>query len=164
MSAQREIMSKSRLEGYGTLLPSKWKEIYEHVDSESFEDRPLSARTNAGVPDQAGSLLAFSCASITTSFCMAATYFSTSTSEPALQILGETLRIARLRIKELEAETNIQTTELNRLKEYVNASESAGRTMYGQQVDELKQVSLRAARLGNTRTRMQSAKPSSSAA
>lgn len=57
-----------------------------------------------------------------------------------LQILGETLRIARLRIKELEAETNIQTTELNRLKEYVNASESAGRTMYGQQVDELKQV------------------------
>ncbi len=58
----------------------------------------------------------------------------------ALQILGETLRIARLRIKELEAETNIQTTELNRLKEYVNASESAGRTMYGQQVDELKQV------------------------
>jgi len=60
----------------------------------------------------------------------------------AMQILGETLRIARLRIKELEAETNIQTTELNRLKEYVNASESAGRTMYGQQVDELKQVSL----------------------
>ncbi len=59
----------------------------------------------------------------------------------ALQILGETLRVARLRIKELEAETNIQTTELNRLKEYVNASESAGRTMYGQQVDELKQVS-----------------------
>lgn len=59
-----------------------------------------------------------------------------------LQILGETLRIARLRIKELEAETNIQTTELNRLKEYVNASESAGRTMYGQQVDELKQVGL----------------------
>ena len=59
-----------------------------------------------------------------------------------MQILGETLRIARLRIKELEAETNIQTTELNRLKEYVNASESAGRTMYGQQVDELKQVSL----------------------
>lgn len=57
-----------------------------------------------------------------------------------LQILAETLRIARLRIKELEAETNIQTTELNRLKEYVNASESAGRTMYGQQVDELKQV------------------------
>ena len=54
--------------------------------------------------------------------------------------MGETLRIARLRIKELEAETNIQTTELNRLKEYVNASESAGRTMYGQQVDELKQV------------------------
>ena len=58
-----------------------------------------------------------------------------------LQILAETLRIARLRVKELEAETNIQTTELNRLKEYVNASESAGRTMYGQQVDELKQVS-----------------------
>ena len=61
---------------------------------------------------------------------------------PVLQILGETLRIARLRIKELEAETNIQTTELNRLKEYVNASESAGRTMYGQQVDELKQASI----------------------
>lgn len=57
-----------------------------------------------------------------------------------MQILAETLRIARLRIKELEAETNIQTTEVNRLKEYVNASESAGRTMYGQQVDELKQV------------------------
>lgn len=57
-----------------------------------------------------------------------------------LQILAETLRIARLRIKELEAETNIQTTEVNRLKEYVNASQSAGRTMYGQQVDELKQV------------------------
>ena len=57
-----------------------------------------------------------------------------------LQILAETLRIARLKIKELEAETNIQTTEINRLKEYVNASESAGRTMYGQQVDELKQV------------------------
>lgn len=57
-----------------------------------------------------------------------------------LQILAETLRIARLRVKELEAETNIQTTEINRLKEYVNASESAGRTMYGQQVDELKQV------------------------
>ena len=57
-----------------------------------------------------------------------------------LQILAETLRIARLRIKELEAETNIQTTEINRLMEYVNASESAGRTMYGQQVDELKQV------------------------
>ena len=57
-----------------------------------------------------------------------------------MQILGETLRIARLRIKELEAETNLQQTELNRFKEYVNASETAGRTLYGQQVDDLKQV------------------------
>ncbi|DBA97235.1 TPA: hypothetical protein ACH3X1_014983 [Trebouxia sp. C0004] len=100
-------MAKSRLEGYGTLLPTKWKEIYEHVEGEDLADRPRSGKATAGVPDQ---------------------------------ILGETLRIARLRIKELEAETNIQTTELNRLKEYVNASESAGRTMYGQQVDELKQT------------------------
>ena len=59
MSAQREAMGKTRLEGYGTLLPSRWKEIYEHVESESFEDRPLSARTNAGVPDQVGSLAAY---------------------------------------------------------------------------------------------------------
>ncbi|KAL0055275.1 hypothetical protein WJX82_009859 [Trebouxia sp. C0006] len=100
-------MAKSRLEGYGTLLPTKWKEIYEHVEGDDLADRPRSGKTTVGVPDQ---------------------------------ILGETLRIARLRIKELEAETNIQTTELNRLKEYVNASESAGRTMYGQQVDELKQT------------------------
>ncbi|KAL3133043.1 hypothetical protein ABBQ38_006949 [Trebouxia sp. C0009 RCD-2024] len=100
-------MAKTRLEGYGTLLPAKWKEIYEHVEGESFDDRPQSARAAAGVPDQ---------------------------------VLAETLRIARLRIKELEAETNIQTTELNRLNEYVNASESVGRTMYGQQVDELKQT------------------------
>ena len=55
--------------------------------------------------------------------------------------MGETLRIARLRVKELEAETNLQQTELNRLKEYVNASETAGRTLYGQQVDDLKQAS-----------------------
>ncbi|KAL0023049.1 hypothetical protein WJX79_004846 [Trebouxia sp. C0005] len=100
-------MAISRLEGYGTLLPTKWKEIYEHVEGDDLADSPRSGKATVGVPDQ---------------------------------ILGETLRIARLRIKELEAETNIQTTELNRLKEYVNASESAGRTMYGQQVDELKQT------------------------
>lgn len=34
----------------------------------------------------------------------------------------------------------MQQTELNRLKEYVNASETAGRTLYGEQVDDLKQV------------------------
>ncbi|DBA70472.1 TPA: hypothetical protein ACH3X2_011877 [Trebouxia sp. C0005] len=107
MAAQRSAMAISRLEGYGTLLPTKWKEIYEHVEGDDLADSPRSGKATVGVPDQ---------------------------------ILGETLRIARLRIKELEAETNIQTTELNRLKEYVNASESAGRTMYGQQVDELKQT------------------------
>ena len=52
MSAQRTAMAKSRLEGYGTLLPAKWKEIYEQVDGESFDERPQSARTAAGVPDQ----------------------------------------------------------------------------------------------------------------
>ena len=45
-------MSKTRLEGYGTLLPSKWKEIYEHVEGEDFEDRPQIGRTLTGVPDQ----------------------------------------------------------------------------------------------------------------
>lgn len=54
MSAQRSDMPKSRLEGYGTLLPSKWKEIYEHVEGESFDDRPQSGRAAAGVPDQVG--------------------------------------------------------------------------------------------------------------
>ena len=52
MSAQRTAMAKTRLEGYGTLLPAKWKEIYEHVESESFDERPQSARAAAGVPDQ----------------------------------------------------------------------------------------------------------------
>lgn len=45
-------MAKTRLEGYGTLLPAKWKEIYEQVEGESFDDRPQSARAAAGVPDQ----------------------------------------------------------------------------------------------------------------
>lgn len=52
MSAQRTAMAKTRLEGYGTLLPAKWKEIYEQVDGESFDERPQSARAAAGVPDQ----------------------------------------------------------------------------------------------------------------
>ena len=52
MSAQRTAMAKTRLEGYGTLLPAKWKEIYEHVESESFDERPQSAKAAAGVPDQ----------------------------------------------------------------------------------------------------------------
>ena len=56
MSAQREAMAKTRLDGYGTLLPSKWKEIYEHVDSANTDDRPLSARNAAGVPDQVHSV------------------------------------------------------------------------------------------------------------
>ena len=54
MSAQRSALSKTRLEGYGTLLPSKWKEIYEHVEGEDFVDKPLSGRTPSGVPDQVG--------------------------------------------------------------------------------------------------------------
>ena len=52
MSAQRTAMAKTRLEDYGTLLPAKWKEIYEHVESESFDERPQSAKAAAGVPDQ----------------------------------------------------------------------------------------------------------------
>ena len=52
MSAQRTAMPKTRLEGYGTLLPAKWREIYEHVEGESSEDGPQSARAAAGMPDQ----------------------------------------------------------------------------------------------------------------
>lgn len=48
-------MVKTRLEGYGTLLPNKWKEIYEHVDGEDFADSPQSSRI--GVPDQVKELL-----------------------------------------------------------------------------------------------------------
>ena len=34
----RSQMAKSRIEGYGTLLPAKWKEIYEHVDGSELAD------------------------------------------------------------------------------------------------------------------------------
>ena len=54
MSAHRSDMPKSRLEGYGTLLPSKCKEIYEHIEVESFDDRPQSGKAAVGVPDQVG--------------------------------------------------------------------------------------------------------------
>ncbi len=54
MAAQRSAMAKSRLEGYGTLLPTKWKEIYEHVEGDDLADRPRSGKATVGVPDQVG--------------------------------------------------------------------------------------------------------------
>lgn len=51
MSGTRDQMAKSRIEGYGTLLPAKWKEIYEHVD-DMEPDEILSNRMTGTVGDQ----------------------------------------------------------------------------------------------------------------
>lgn len=45
-------MTKTRLEGYGTLLPAKWRDIYEQVEGANSDEGPQSARAAAGVPDQ----------------------------------------------------------------------------------------------------------------
>lgn len=45
-------MAKTRLEGYGTLLPAKWRDISEQVEGASIDEGPQSARAAAGVPDQ----------------------------------------------------------------------------------------------------------------
>lgn len=129
----RSQLAKSRIEGYGTLLPAKWKEIYEHVDDEELAESSTD-RAAGTVGDQ---VYSDHCRCYCTVFAM---HCKLCLIVYVAQIVGETLRIARLRVKELEAETNLQQTELNRLKEYVNASETAGRTLYGQQVDDLKQV------------------------
>lgn len=51
MSAASSQKAKSRIEGYGTLLPAKWKEIYEHVDDTESEEIPTN-RMPGSVGDQ----------------------------------------------------------------------------------------------------------------